>query len=226
MSGELELQAWVGTPYGGGNHNSPALLYLHGDFAFGPDDFEVVRPFVDAGFVVMTPMLRGENGNPGDFELLWGEVDDARAAVHWLSRHTMVDRQRIYVFGHSIGGGIAAMLSLYPGLPVQATASCGGIYVPETFARWATSEQNRELIRFDAQDPSEIQLRVLGPNLPWMVHRHLAYVGEDDPWFLDNAAQLAAEAWRLGKPFERVTVPGDHMGSLQPALEAFVHVTQ
>ena len=29
----------------------------------------------------MAPMLRGENGNPGSFELLWGEIDDASAAI-------------------------------------------------------------------------------------------------------------------------------------------------
>ena len=64
-------------------------------------------------------------------------------------------------------------------------------------------------------------LRVLGPNLPWMVHRHVAYVGEQDPWFIDNAGALEAQAWALGKPFERVIVPGDHMESLGPALAAF-----
>ncbi|MCA9685562.1 MAG: prolyl oligopeptidase family serine peptidase [Myxococcales bacterium] len=220
-SGDLTLTAWYASPYGGGNHSSPALVYFHGDFAFGPDDFEVIRPFLDVGFVVMTPMLRGENGNPGDFELLWGEVDDARAAVTWLAQQPAVDRNRIFAFGHSIGGGVVAMLSLYPELPLRATGSCGGIYMPETFARWAESERNAELVRFDAHDSDEIELRVLGPNLQWMVHRHVAYVGEQDPWFIDNAGALEAQAWALGKPFERVIVPGDHMESLGPALAAF-----
>lgn len=81
-SGELELAAWFAAPLGASrSHPAPGLVYFHGDFAFGPDDFEHVRPFVDAGFAVLTPMLRGENGNPGDFELLWGEIDDARAAI-------------------------------------------------------------------------------------------------------------------------------------------------
>lgn len=224
QSGELMLQAWLGTPYGAGGRNSPALVYFHGDFAFGPDDFEVVRPFLDAGFVVMTPMLRGENDNPGDFELLWGEVDDARAAVEFLAQHHAVDRRRIYAFGHSIGGGVAAMLSLYPELPLRATGSCGGIYVPETFARWANSESNAELVRFDPTDPDEVELRVLGPNVAWMHHRHIAYVGDEDPWFVENAKRVEADAWALGKPFERVVVAGDHMGSLLPALDAFRQV--
>ena len=226
-SGELQLKAWYALPLGtSGMHNAPALVYFHGDFAFGPDDFEVVRPFLDAGYVVMTPMLRGENGNPGDFELLWGEVDDARAAIEWISNQAYVDRRRIYAFGHSIGGGIAAMLTLDAQLPLRMSASCGVIYVPETFARWARSEQNRELVRFDADDPRETTLRVLGPNLPWMVHRHVAYVGDADPWFLDNAERLERRAWELGKPFEKVVVEGDHMKSLRPALDAFLELTQ
>jgi alpha/beta superfamily hydrolase len=226
-SGELSLSAWYATPLGAGSSSrAPALVYFHGDFAFGPDDFEAVRPYVDAGFVVMTPMLRGENGNPGDFELLWGEIDDARAAIEWIAAQPVVDRNRIYAFGHSIGGGVAAMLSLYPTLPLRISGSCGGIYMPQTFARWAASPQNGELVRFDAEDPDETELRVLGPNLAWMVHRHIAYVGDADPWFVDNAAALERSAWALGKPFERVMVTGDHMASLQPALEAFLQVAQ
>jgi len=220
-SGELELSAWVRMP-SFASAKAPALVYFHGDFAFGPDDMAVVEPFYEAGFVVMTPMLRGENGNPGDFELLWGEVDDGRAAVEWLARQDRVDARRIYAFGHSVGGGVAAMLSLYPELPLRSTGSCGGVYVPETFGRWAKSTGNAKLVRFDPSDPAEVQLRTLGPNLAWMVHSHVAYVGEDDPWFIDNAAALEAKAWALGKPFELVMVPGDHMSSLEPALAAYL----
>jgi acetyl esterase/lipase len=225
-SGGLELKAWFASPLGASDsRRAPALVYFHGDFAFGPDDFEIVRPFVEAGYVVMTPMLRGENGNPGDFELLWGEIDDARAAVEWLAQQSSVDRLRIYAFGHSIGGGVAAMLSLYPELPLRMSGSCGGIYVPQTFERWAASKTNAELVRFDPGDVDETQLRVLGPNLAWMRHRHVAYVGDEDPWFLDNASVLERRAWELGKPFEKVVVPGDHMSSLRAALEAFLLLT-
>ncbi|MFV8750985.1 alpha/beta hydrolase family protein [Nannocystaceae bacterium ST9] len=226
-SGELNLAAWVAWPLGASEYNrAPALVYFHGDFAFGADDFEVVRGWLDAGFMVMTPMLRGENGNPGEFELLWGEVDDARAAVDWIAQQPAVDRSRIYAFGHSIGGGISAMLSLYPELPLRRTGSCGGIYVPETFARWAKSETNDDLIRFDPSDPDEIQLRVLGPNVAWMFHQHVAYVGAQDPWFADNAQLVLERAWAKGKPFEVIEVEGDHMNSLPPALAAFLELAR
>ena len=220
-SGELELAAWYAAPESGAGP-APALIYFHGDFAFGADDFELVEPLVAQGYAVMTPMLRGENGNPGDFELLWGEVDDARAAVEWLATQPEVDRERIHAFGHSIGGGVAAMLSLYPELPLRMTGSCGGIYVPETFGRWAKSERNAKLVRFDPRDARETSLRVLGPNLAWMVHPHVAYIGEEDRWFIDNAKALEQRAAELGKPFERAMVAGGHMSSLPNCLSAYV----
>lgn len=67
---------------------------------------------------------------------------------------------------------------------------------------------------------------MLGPNLAWMVHRHIAYVGAGDPWFVRNAEQLEREAWARGKPFERVIVPGDHMSSLPAALDAFLQLAE
>ena len=110
---------------------------------------------------------------------------------------------RIYAFGHSIGGGITALLSLYPELPLRVSASCGGIYVPQTFARWAASSDNAELVLFDPQDVNETQLRVLGPNLAWMVHRHVAYVGDGASDL--EAARMAPVVFARSTLLERLT---------------------
>ena len=59
-SGNLGLKAWVNQPEAD-NARRPAVLFLHGGFAFDLEDWEMAQPFRDAGFVVMTPMLRGEN---------------------------------------------------------------------------------------------------------------------------------------------------------------------
>ncbi|MCB9751520.1 MAG: prolyl oligopeptidase family serine peptidase [Myxococcales bacterium] len=189
---------------------------------FRPAAFAATRPFRDAGFAVMTPTLRGENGNPGRFELLRGELDDARAAARWLAARPEVDGARVYAFGHSIGGGVAAMLSLFDDVTLARTGSCGGLYVPETFARWAESRSNRRLIRFDPQDRREREMRVLGPHVADMVHEHVAYIGDEDPWFIENAAAIQARAQAVGAPLTIERVPGDHMSSLAPALEGFL----
>jgi dipeptidyl aminopeptidase/acylaminoacyl peptidase len=71
--------------------------------------------------------LRGEDGNPGYHEMFFGEVDDGRAAISWLARQPGIDKSRIYAFGHSAGGVVAALFSLYDDLPLRATGSAGGL---------------------------------------------------------------------------------------------------
>lgn len=214
------LWAWLARP-SDAERPAPALVYLHNDFSFDPDNFEACRPFLEAGFAVMTPTYRGEHGNPGRFELLYGEVDDAVASIRWLADQPGIDAEHIYVIGHSAGGGVAAMVSLHPEAPVRLTASIGGIYVPETFGRWA-SGPNARLIRFDATDRDETELRTLGPNVAHMVHPHLAYIGDRDRWFVKNGARVADAARRSGSPFQVISVPGTHMGSRSPALADFL----
>lgn len=216
---DLALAAWYSRPSGLGPH--PAIVYFHGDFTFEADDHTQLRRFVEAGYAVMTPTLRGENGNPGELELLWGEVEDAAAAVRWVAARPEVDDTRIYALGHSIGGGIAALLSLDAALPLRATASIGGIYVPETFVRWSKMKQQRALVRFDVGRRSELELRTLGPQLAYMRCSHVAFVGREDPWFIDNTRAVAHRADALGAPFRGQLVAGDHMGSREPGLEAF-----
>jgi dienelactone hydrolase len=212
------LLAWFAAPAGA--RKAPALVYFHGEFSFAAWDFEQVRPFLNAGFAVMTPALRGENGNPGDFELLMGEVDDGAAAVRWLAQQPEVDASRIHTLGHSVGGGVSGLLSLVPDLPVAVTASVGGVYSRQTFQRWAKYEDTRSLVRFDPTNVDEVELRVLGENLADMQRPHRAYVGLEDAGILDNARALEKVAGKA--PFTLTTVPGDHAKSLQPGIAAYL----
>ncbi len=224
-SGALELKAWYARPLPvtrTATIPAPALVYFHNDFVFTPASFAATEPFRAAGWAVLCPMLRGENGNPGRFELLRGELDDARAAVRWIHEQAQVDAARVYAFGHSIGGGVAAMLSLFNDEPVRRTGSCGGLYVPSTFGRWAQSKRNSRLIRFDPQDTTECEMRVLGPHLDQMVREHVAYIGDDDSWFITNAEATMARPGARASMLTIERVPGDHMSSLKPALTDFL----
>ena len=57
------------------------MLFLHGGFQFGPEDWEMTWPYRAAGFIVMVPMLRGEDDQAGDFTMFYDEVDDVLAAA-------------------------------------------------------------------------------------------------------------------------------------------------
>lgn len=210
------LLAWYAAPPG--VTNAPGLVYFHGHFSFAPSDFRRVRPFLDQGWAVMTPTLRGENGNPGDFELLRGEVDDAIAAIAWFAAQPEVDPARIHTLGHSVGGALSALLALVPDLPVVSTVSVGGIYEPGTFVRWKNSADNADLVRFDPARPDERELRVPGPHVRELRRPHLALVGLDDEPIRRNARPIAEQARLLDVPFTLAPVDGDHASSLDAAI--------
>ena len=216
-SNGLELKAWVGFPPGAREGAKvPGVVYFHGGFAFGADDFEVARPFLQAGLAVMCPMLRGENGNPGAFELYLGEVRDAQAAVAWLAHQNNIDAKHLYTFGHSAGGVISALLSLQE-VPIRHGGSAGGLYGPELF------DWMRPQVPFAQDDPEERQLRVLVGNIAWMKHPHFAFVGDGDP---KQAVQLAQAEQTPQSPLQIVTVHGNHLTSLPDAVSAYVKVIQ
>lgn len=217
----LTLWGWLARPPG--DAPVPALVYLHGDFALTRAHYDALRPFVDAGFAVLAPTLRGRNGNAGSHELIYGEVDDARAAIRWLGQQPGIDGARIYTFGHSMGGGTSAMLALYPDAAVRITGSCGGIYSTTTFAGWAKQDGPSGLVRFDPTDAEEVEMRILGPHVDQIVHPHVAYFGAQESAFRRNIEAAVAAAASPEK-LRQVEVPGDHMSALPAALAQYLEV--
>lgn len=90
-SGELQLKAWLMIPAASDSTKLPSLVFLHDESSLTPAAVSECQLFADAGFAVLLPMFRGESGNSGNLELMWGEVDDARAAIQWLSKQSFVD---------------------------------------------------------------------------------------------------------------------------------------
>jgi acetyl esterase/lipase len=213
-SGALKLKAWVAYPANAPvTKKVPAVAYFHGGFAFGAADFDDARPFLEAGFAVMCPTLRGENGNPGTFEMYLGEVNDAKAAIAWLATNERIDHSRLYAFGHSAGGVISALLSLHE-TPLRHSGSAGGLYGPKSFDRPGFD------LPFFVDEPGERELRVLIGNVRWMQHPHYAFVGEGDH---QQAVAAARNEMRDGHGRLAVTVlPGDHFTSLPASVAAYV----
>jgi acetyl esterase/lipase len=212
-SGGLELQAWFALPPGARTGRVPALVFFHGGFALSGEDFESVRPFLDAGFAVMTPMLRGENGNPGEYELYYGELDDARAAVAWARAQDKVDPAQVFAFGHSAGGVLAALISFYPDTGLRLAGSAGGLYDVDVLQRRAP---------FDPADGEESLLRVPAPNGDQFRVPHYGYIGTEDDFAARGASRAEKLARKAGAPLVVERVRGDHFTSFDSSLLAFL----
>jgi dipeptidyl aminopeptidase/acylaminoacyl peptidase len=199
-----------------------AVVYLHGGFGLSPRELAVADMFADAGLVVMVPTWRGENQNPGYFECFLGEVADARAAVQWLASQPGVDPERIYVFGWSVGGGIALNLSLLDDIPVRLSGSSAGVYDRELITAWAT-EDDYIVFPYDYRDETENYFRLPIYHLQDMARDHYTYVGAEDDYAV-VAALYESLYPQANTRLTLIEVAGGHQESLPAAVAAFLQV--
>jgi dipeptidyl aminopeptidase/acylaminoacyl peptidase len=215
-----ELVAWLVRPPGSGTY--PGLLYAHAGFALGAGDVAAARPFVEAGYVVLLPAWRGENGNPGNFEMYYGEVDDAQAALEFLAQQVGVDRTRLFAAGHDTGGTIVMLLAMVSDR-LRAAAACGGI--PDM--RAIVEEQRKpafQLMPFDWRDPLELDLRSPARHLRDLrCPLYLFYGERQDQLYYSQAAAMQVLAEPLGKLVRVLQLPGtDHNTAIDAAVPRMI----
>lgn len=211
QSSGLQLRAWINLPKDGAK--SPAVLYLHGGWAFGQDDWEQAEPLRDAGYIVMTPLLRGENGQPGNFTMFYDEIDDVLAAVDYLAKVPNVDSSRIYLAGHS-AGGTHAMLAAMASDRFRALASVSGS--PDRIS-FVNSGYGR-VAPFDKANLRELQLRSPVAFAGSFKCPARLYVGSQESYFFNETRRTALLAKSRGLDVESVIVAGDHMSCVPEAL--------
>ena len=117
-----DLAAYVSSDPGDGQKH-PMIIWVVGGWGNGIDDFPWCYPewdndqtgsaFWQAGVLTMYPSFRGGCGNPGNYETLFGEVDDIASAYDYAASLPYVDPDRIYLGGHSTGGTRALLASEY-----------------------------------------------------------------------------------------------------------------
>jgi dipeptidyl aminopeptidase/acylaminoacyl peptidase len=198
-------------PRNGQKH--PAVLFLHGGFALGADDWEQTRPYRDAGYVVLEPALRGENGQPGSYSMFFDETDDALAAAGVLADLPYVDANHLYVAGHSVGGTLSLLAALTSNR-FKAAASFSGS--PDQVA-WARGQE--ALVPFDRGDPREFRIRSpIAYATSFKCPARLYYGSRE--WFFSAPSQHTAQlAKTKGVDVEAVSVPGDHFAAVPPAVQ-------
>lgn len=211
-SGDLDLTAYVSpAPQDGKKH--PAVLFLHGGFAFGEEDWEMSSPFREAGFVVMTPLLRGENGQPGTFTFFYDEVDDVLAAASALSRLPGVDSSRIYVSGHSVGGTLA-LLSAQSSRTFRAATSLSGAPSQKDFIIG-----REDIVPFEVTNARELEVRSPGAFATSFKCPTRLFFGSEEPFFRSTSEEAAQEARTAGLDVQAYPVPGDHFSAVPEALQ-------
>ncbi|WP_165252885.1 alpha/beta hydrolase family protein [Paludisphaera soli] len=210
-SGGRRLTAFRSLPSPSGTR-SPAVLFLHGGFRFGEGHWEMSRPFREAGYVVMTPVLRGENGQAGDFSLFYDEVDDVLAAAEVLAAAPDVDPKNVFLAGHSVGGTLA-LLAAMTSSRFRAAASYSGS--PDLGVYLAVSRTSPP---FDVSSPPEMRLRSAVAYATSFQNPVRLYCGEDEFWVQGATRRTAILATRAGLDVEAVELPGDHFSSVPEAI--------
>lgn len=207
-----KLRAWVSPEM---KTRRPAVMFLHGGFAFGLDDWTMTKPFRDAGYIVMMPILRGENGLPGSFSLYYDELNDVLAAAKVLEQRPDVDPKRIYITGHSAGGSLALLAALATP-SFRASAPLSGIVDATIHA------DDPALIPFDASNAEEVRMRsalVFATSFKCPVR---LYLGAEEDWAKPSNDETARRAKAADRDVEVVIVPGDHHTMLEAAIPAAI----
>lgn len=211
-SGALTLKGWLGRPAPRPDRpadtKTPVVVFLHGGFAFGADDFDMARPFIEAGYAVFVPILRGENGQPGHYSFFYDEVDDVIAAARRVSGFDWVDPKRIYLAGHSVGGTLT-MLAGQASALFRAVASFSGSADQIAFARGEPG-----IVPFDPKDLTELEMRSPMAYARSFKSPARLYYGASEDFFSTSTPLTAKLAKAAGLDVEALAVPGDHFGAV------------
>ena len=211
-SGDLTLKAWIGKP-SAVKDKMPVVVFLHGGFAFGRDDFDMARPFMAAGYAIVTPILRGEDGLPGEFSYFYNEVDDVLAAANHVRTLPWVDADHIYLAGHSVGGTLT-MLAGQASSMFRAVASFSGSCDQAIFAM-----SDRNIVPFDMDDRMELEMRSPMAYARSFKSPTRLFFGTNEGFFRSSTPQTAELAKKAGLDVEAITVPGDHFSAVPKEIE-------
>ncbi|MGE8584507.1 alpha/beta hydrolase family protein [Agrobacterium tumefaciens] len=208
--GSIELVAWL-SHYQPSTVLKPAVLFLHGGNATGDGHWAMMKPYWEAGFVVLLPSFRGENGQNGNYSGFYDETADALAAATYLESLPGVDRKRFFIAGHSNGGTLTLLAAMSRKFRAAAPISAG-------VNSWRYFNRYSDELCFDETDEREFIMRssvCFGPSLkcPALLLRGT----EERPFDADH--QLFVDrAVYSGFKVDKKLLPGTHNGVVPGAV--------
>lgn len=211
-SGDLRLKAWAARP-AQAPARAPLVVFLHGGFAFGAEDMEMARPYLAAGYAVVVPMVRGENGLRGNYSMFYDEVDDAIAVTEHMKAQPDIDPEHVYFAGHSVGGTLA-MLAGLASTHYRAIASFSGS--PDQLA-FCTDPSWSRIVPFDTGNPAEFEMRSpLSYAASFKAPARLFYAAGEV--YAPDTQLMARISQGAQLDVQAVEVPGDHFSAVPEAI--------
>ncbi|MEQ4921995.1 alpha/beta hydrolase family protein [Proteus hauseri] len=199
----------------------PAVIWLNGGYGgIGGDDYfwqkkpasndQTGATFRDPNMVLMIPSFRGENTNPGRYEMFYGEIEDLDSAREYLASLEYIDPKRIYVVGHSTGGTRALLASEYSD-KFRAIFSLGGI--PDLELR-AAGDMIVEL-PFDQNNAEEFNVRSVYRYIKSIKNPTFYFEGRS--YFWDEFNEIREVAMVNDIPLKIYSIKnGDHFNIIVP----------
>ncbi len=196
----------------GGKNRYPAVVWAHG--GFGGAGCGRSKIFRERNIVMLCPSWRGENDNPGRYEMFYGELDDALAAVRYLESVPYVDPDRIYFAGHSTGGTISLLVAASTSR-VRAVFALGG--APDM--RAVVADGGYGNTPFDESRDDEIRLRSPIEFVNEMLVPTFYFEGAESGYAAD-AKRMAEVADSHGRAVHSYILAGGDHNIVEPVLNS------
>lgn len=92
--------------------SNKVLLYLHGNGVNIGANVNHANRFHRMGFSVLLPSYRGYGLSQGSFPTEFQVYQDAQVAWNYLTQEKKIPANRIFIYGHSLGGAVAIDLAV------------------------------------------------------------------------------------------------------------------
>jgi pimeloyl-ACP methyl ester carboxylesterase len=162
VSGATRIRTIVTRPHAPGRH--PVLFLIKGvgpgtvdEPLSGPEPYSrILNEFAKSGYVTVRvdkPGIGDSEGGPFDDVDFHAELDAYRQAMTAVRRYTFVDVDKVFIFGHSMGGVFAPLIASEA--PIKGIAVYGT--VSKTWTEYFLENWRRQAV-LAGDDPARIDL--------------------------------------------------------------------
>jgi len=183
----------------------PAVILLHGFAGHAHNMVGLARTCTANGYAALALSLRGWLGSDGESDQGLRQPLDVLAAIDWLAKRPLVDRERIALVGNSMGGQVALLTAAHKPA-IKAVAS---YFAPTDLMRWYKAVPAMRDYLDDLCGPEGLPvrspiLRVAQIDVPVL----LIHGDKDENVPVEQTTAMAEALRSHGKEVETLILPG------------------